>query len=272
MSAVRLRPESVEELAEAVRGSDSVCPDSLDMSSFADIVELHRDDQVVVVGAGMPIDELNRELALCGQCLPIADVPGDATPRPLSGLPRAVGEMLSFDLPHALEGQCGSWRDWVLGMTVVLADGTIAKSGSRAVKSVAGYDVHKLVIGSRRTLAIPAAVILRTYPIGSLPQSAAVVLGDRPGDVHCAQRVLPEHLDALCAEAVIYAYDPASSVVWHYGDGTDLTRYPGDRLIRFALRPGDEPDANPFEIELMRKAKSIFDATGKLCAGAMGIF
>ena len=45
---------------------------------------------------------------------------------PPAGWPVTVAGTLSMNLPHAYEAQCGSWRDWVLGLTVVLADGTIA--------------------------------------------------------------------------------------------------------------------------------------------------
>src|SRR5476651_1570951 len=78
---------------------------------------------------------------------------------------------IAFNLPHTLQAQYGSWRDWILGMRVVQADGTFAKCGSKAVKNVAGYDVQKLMIGARGTLGLIAEVTLRTFPVKALPAS-----------------------------------------------------------------------------------------------------
>src|SRR5205823_6468495 len=77
---------------------------------------------------------------------------------------------LDYNFPHALEAQCGSWRDWVLGMRIALPDGRIVKTGSQAVKNVAGYDVHKLMIGARATLGVVLDVILRVFPVSALPK------------------------------------------------------------------------------------------------------
>lgn len=56
-------------------------------------------------------------------------------------------------------------RDMVMGMTAVLADGSIAKIGSRARKSSAGYDLTRLLVGSEGTLAVITEVVLRLYPV-----------------------------------------------------------------------------------------------------------
>ena len=59
----------------------------------------------------------------------------------------------------------GGLRDLIIGMTVVLADGTIAKSGGKVVKNVAGYDLHKLMTGSFGTLGVIAEVNFRLHPV-----------------------------------------------------------------------------------------------------------
>ena len=67
----------------------------------------------------------------------------------------------------------GSLRDLVIGVTLVLADGTIARSGGHVIKNVAGYDLAKVVHGSYGTLAVVAEVVLRLHPV----PEAAVTLG-----------------------------------------------------------------------------------------------
>lgn len=76
----------------------------------------------------------------------------------------------------------GAWRDWVLGVQLVLADGMIAKAGSLAVKNVAGYDIHKFLVGTRGTLAVVTEVILRTAPLASLPMPQTLEPSQRKDD------------------------------------------------------------------------------------------
>ena len=150
---------------------------NLDMSGFQGIVEHDVDDQVVVVRAGTSVAELNAELAETGQIVPY-----------LSPLPvGSVGGSIAMNLPHLREGQCGSWRDWVLGMTIIRGDGTVAKCGSKAVKNVAGYDVQKLFIGSRGSLAVIVEAVLRTYPLKALDHVAPMTPHSGPVRI---QRVL----------------------------------------------------------------------------------
>jgi glycolate oxidase FAD binding subunit len=66
----------------------------------------------------------------------------------------------------------GTVRDLIIGITVVLADGTVARAGGKVVKNVAGYDLAKLFCGSLGTLGLVAEVIFRLHP---LPAAAAVV-------------------------------------------------------------------------------------------------
>ncbi|MEQ1933266.1 MAG: FAD-binding oxidoreductase [Fimbriimonadaceae bacterium] len=103
-------------------------------------------DLVCVVGAGTPISWLNQELENSGLTVGCRTDGG------------TVGGAVSTD---------GNWRRWVLGMTIVRADGSIARCGSRVVKSVAGYDAHKLFIGSRGAFGAIAEVALRLTTVKS---------------------------------------------------------------------------------------------------------
>jgi glycolate oxidase FAD binding subunit len=146
-----MKPASIDDLAELLRGDGpfeivgagskrSLClplgpkPQLLDMTGISGIVEWTPADQVAVVRAGTPVAELQAELERHGQCLPLPD-PGVLGAH-LAGFPGTVGGLVSMNLPHGLFGQCGGPRDWVLGMTIVRPDGSVAKCGSKAVKNV----------------------------------------------------------------------------------------------------------------------------------------
>ncbi len=74
-----------------------------------------------------------------------------------------VGGIIATNDSGALRLKYGSLRDLILGMTIVLADGTIAKTGGKVVKNVAGYDLHKLMTGAFGTLGVLAEVTFRLH-------------------------------------------------------------------------------------------------------------
>jgi len=76
-----------------------------------------------------------------------------------------VGGIAATNDSGALRLKYGSLRDLILGMTVVLADGTVAKTGGKVVKNVAGYDLHKLMTGSFGTLGVITEINFRLHPI-----------------------------------------------------------------------------------------------------------
>jgi glycolate oxidase FAD binding subunit len=76
-----------------------------------------------------------------------------------------VGGVVAANDSGALRLRYGGLRDLIIGMTIVLADGTIAKTGGKVVKNVAGYDLHKLMTGSCGTLGVIADVNFRLHPV-----------------------------------------------------------------------------------------------------------
>ena len=127
----------------------------ISLDDYTGVIEHDVDDQVVVVRAGTPLLELQYELGKVGQCIPIPTLEPPQAMATATIYAPLIDE-IGYNLPHGLFGQCGSWRDWILGMKVVQPDGTVVKCGSKAVKNVAGYDVQKLMIGARGTLGLIA--------------------------------------------------------------------------------------------------------------------
>ena len=76
-----------------------------------------------------------------------------------------VGGIVATNDSGALRLKYGGLRDLIIGMTIVLADGTIARTGGKVVKNVAGYDLHKLMIGAFGTLGVITSVNFRLHPL-----------------------------------------------------------------------------------------------------------
>lgn len=223
----------------------------LDLRPCRGIIEVHPSDQVVVVRAGMGIRDLQTELAAHGQGLPWIASPGED---PNLDLVTAIG----LNLPHLGMATHASWREWVLGLTVVQPSGELVHCGSRAVKNVAGYDVQRLLVGARGTLGIIAEVILRTCPLKALPSV------DAPSatEIDFIQRCLPTDFGALVeslGDAVVYA-DDAASVVYAVGK-------PGVSASGWSLIAGSYAISDPVQAKYWQRAKAEFDPSGKLNPG-----
>jgi glycolate oxidase FAD binding subunit len=282
------RVESLQDLREAVRSADRInvvgenskAPFRLTTADersepiyigLKGIVEFSPADQVVVVRAGTLIEDLLPELADKGQTIPIP-VNEEFWPH-VSGFPRTVGGAISMNLPHGAEAQCGSWRDWILGLTVVLSDGTIAHSGSRAVKNVAGYDAHKLFVGARGTLGVIAEVILKTFPVDALPSLAVEARSGWTDGPLWIQRTLPSDFREAVktAPGTLLAVDWASSALWcHMGSEVTGPRFTADWVVRSGPTRGEISRSDDVQAGLMRKAKEIFDPTNKFNPGEFG--
>ena len=133
------------------------------------VIEHAAGDLVVRVQAGLTMARLAAELAAAGQQLAL-DVPraGHRTRRRAG----TVGGVIATGAAGPRRLRYGAPRDLLIGITVVLADGTVASSGGKVVKNVAGYDIGKLFAGSHGTLGLITEAAFRLHP---LPQATAYV-------------------------------------------------------------------------------------------------
>jgi len=152
------------------------------------ILEHEAGDLTCTVEAGVRLSALDAALARHGQRLSL-DPPGDPT----------VGALLAENLSGPLRHRFGAPRDLVLGVTLVLADGTIASAGGKVVKNVAGYDLARLVCGSRGTLALIGRVSLRLHPRPAAARTLVIETDDAPTAVAALVRsqLHPSALDVL---------------------------------------------------------------------------
>lgn len=162
--------------------------DDLDASGMQRILEHEAGDLTCTVESGIRVSALNRALAEHGQRLSL-DPPGDPT----------IGACLAASLSGPLRHRFGAPRDVVLGVTLVLADGTVANAGGKVVKNVAGYDLGKLICGSHGRLAFIARVSLRLHPIPAASGTLVVETDDAASAVALLQRsqLVPSALDVL---------------------------------------------------------------------------
>jgi glycolate oxidase FAD binding subunit len=185
-----VEPTTVEEASEVLRAASAegkrvVCrgggsklgwgnpPSAVDLvvsTARLDKVQEHAEGDLIVRSeAGVRLDALQEVLGKAEQCLALDPPEVGAT---LGGI---VATAASGPLRH----RYGTARDLLIGITVVLADGTIARGGGKVVKNVAGYDLGKLFTGSLGTLGLIAEVTFRLHPrIGAI--TGATMEVERP--------------------------------------------------------------------------------------------
>jgi glycolate oxidase FAD binding subunit len=178
--------------------------DELTAKGLDRLLEHEAGDLTCTVEAGMRLSALHAALGSHGQRLSL-DPPGDPT----------VGALLAQNLSGPLRHRFGAPRDLVLGVTLVLADGTVASAGGKVVKNVAGYDLARLVCGSQGTLALVARASFRLHPV---PKAARTLVVGDDDTAAIAARLLrsglqPSALDVLHPGRVAVLFEGSASAV-----------------------------------------------------------
>jgi len=185
------------ELGAAPAGLDAV----VRTERLARIVEYAPADMVVVAEAGVTLAALQAEVGAHGQRLALdAPAPERAT----------IGGLVATGAFGPLRARYGGVRDLIIGVTLVRADGEVARGGGKVVKNVAGFDLPKVACGSLGTLGLIATAAFRLHP---LPEATTTVLVPGLG---------AEAIVALLAAARGAQLEPASVVALGAADRFDL--------------------------------------------------
>jgi glycolate oxidase len=127
------------------------------------IREIDVDNQVAVVEPGVTLEQLNASLVEHGLTYPVS--PGEPT--------ASLGGNVATNAGGMRAVRYGVTRQHVLGLEVVLADGTVMRTGGKYVKSSSGYDLTQLLIGSEGTLAVTTEVTVKVEPL--LTEAATIL-------------------------------------------------------------------------------------------------
>ncbi|MED6224922.1 hypothetical protein PIB30_088869 [Stylosanthes scabra] len=160
----------------------------IDMSLMKRVKALHVDDMDVVVEPGIGWMELNEYLEPYGLFFPLDPGPG-----------ASIGGMCATRCSGSLAVRYGTMRDNVISLKVVLANGDIVKTASRARKSAAGYDLTRMVIGSEGTLGVITEVTLRLQKI---PQHSVVAMCNFPSVKDAADVAIATMMSGIQIKAI----------------------------------------------------------------------
>ncbi|UCB51441.1 MAG: FAD-binding protein [Deltaproteobacteria bacterium] len=167
-----LRPANKEKFPVVARGAGTslaglAVPQEggliLDLGRMDQIIQINIEDRLAIVQPGVVYDDLARALAPHGFFFP---------PDPASGAVCTLGGNVATNAGGIKGAKYGTTKDYVLGLEVVLADGQVLRTGSKCMKSVSGFDLTRLFVGSEGTLGVITEITLKINPKPPLTQTA----------------------------------------------------------------------------------------------------
>ena len=198
----------------------------IDLSRLNKIIEHEPADLIAVAQAGVTLAAFNKKLSENGQWLPL-DPPDDGR--------ATLGGIVATGLGGAQQFGYGRPRGSVIGMTVVLADGSIIKAGGRVVKNVAGYDLCKLFTGSYGTLGVITEITFKLRPRPA--REATVIATGKPSElVHAGRTIVDARLFPVAVELISSAVTSRLGIHTNDSPATLLIRFAGnDKAVAYQI-------------------------------------
>ncbi|MCO8144566.1 FAD-binding protein [Rhodovulum tesquicola] len=184
---------------------------SLDLSRMDRVLAIHPEDQIAVVQPGLTRTRLNADLRATGLFFPV-DPGADAS----------LGGMAATRASGTTTVRYGTMRENVLALEAVMADGAVIRTGSRAQKSSAGYDLTHLLVGSEGTLGIITELTLRLHPQPEAILAATCRFASVAAAVDCVIAVIQSAIPMARIELV----DEIMVRGFNLHSGTDLPESP----------------------------------------------
>ena len=219
-----VRPTTVDQVAEVVRAGAAdgrtvvpvggrskltwapppeSCDLLLDLTGLDRVVEHVAGDLTVVAEAGVRLADLQAQVGRAGQLLGL-DPPEDGA---------TLGGVVSANASGPRRLRYGTTRDLLIGITVVLADGTVAHAGGKVVKNVAGYDLGKLFTGAHGTLGVVVSTTWRLHPVPPARRVVTLELPDAAAAGPLSVALARSTLTPSAVELIAGADGPARLVV-----------------------------------------------------------
>jgi glycolate oxidase FAD binding subunit len=223
-------------------------------------------DMTVTVEAGCTLQTLQEALAQHGQRLALDPLwPDRAT----------VGGVLSTNDSGTLRLRFGALRDLIIGVTVALPDGTLASSGGKVVKNVAGYDLPKLVTGALGTLGVITRAVFRLHPLPKATRTISCLARDVPE----AQRFLLAIQDSKLAHSALQVRcvagaPPQVDILF---EGVEAGLNAQGEQLKSIVAPALLTDPGPVvwrarrELYSAAKGSEAYSALAKICVLPAGI-
>jgi len=177
-----------------------------------EIIEHVPGDQIVRTQAGVKLEVLQESLAGSDQLLGIDPPEEGAT----------VGGIVAANASGPRRLRYGTVRDLIIGIKVVLADGTVAKAGGKVVKNVAGYDLSKLFTGSLGTLGVIAEANFRLHPIRESARTVFVEVDDHGQIPEVAQAFTHSSFSQFVLDALEMRWENGRGVIAALFEGIEL--------------------------------------------------
>ncbi len=190
----------------------SRCDVVVDVSGLDRVLEHAAGDLIVRAQAGTRLADLQAAVAAAGQRLLVDEtVPG-----------ASIGGSIATAAAGPSRVAVGTVRDLLIGVTVVRADGVVAKAGGRVVKNVAGYDLGKLVTGSFGTLAVVTDAFFRLHPLPEARRWVSVEVADPAAAQRAGQAVVQGQVVPSAVEVDLPAGGPGTVTVLLEGLGAGV--------------------------------------------------
>ena len=212
----------------------------LDLSRMNSIIRISIEDRLAIVQPGVVYADLEKALIPYGFFFP---------PDPASGKVSTLGGNVATNAGGLKGAKYGTTRDYVLGLQVVLPDGQIMKTGSRAMKSVSGYDLTRLFVGSEGTLGVVTEITLKINPKPTAASTALATFDDLADAGRAINQIMhsgiiPSALEILGKETIMAI-----------NQNTDLNLPEVDAMI-LAETDGYTPEETDYQI---KKVIEVFE-------------